>query len=538
MSSRLRRLIAAGVLGGSAPVPWYLDGGESPISPDNVLRVYQAIGAFSYNQAKTNLANTAEKMTDVAATKPTWSTSAGFTLNGTSQFINTGIILPNRNCTVIFRLANGNVDNAWRTAVGAYGNPAGSRFEIGPTCGYAEPSKVNYANGQNNTKEVAPALGDGTLAIAGTKAYRNGVLDDTLPNNDTAVPAIALYLGARNTNSSPSQYWGGDVLALAAYSVVLTADQIKAVHDRMMLLPERSVWPSGFPIWPLVSDASASFMADPLSISTYDGSGYTVHPDVIDFGAGGWNGHRYWMAITPFPNEDPAYENPSIYYSDDKTTWAVPDGLTNPIEPTPSGGSGYNSDPGLLYDSASSKMYCFWRTYIGAESETVYCKESTDGVTWSNKQLILSGETFNTVISPSIVYDGNQYVMYTVDRSVASPYQVLYRTASTITGPWSAAAAITLDNQPVCRHIDVIYDLSDGRYYAVITGVGNAPYFAVSTDGVSFSASAFMTGVAPAWTGTLYRASISRSDTGFDMWYTGHSAPKLYQLGYTAISWI
>ena len=68
--SRIRRLITTGLLGGGkAPVPWYLDGGESPISPDNVLRVYQAIGAFSYNQAKTNLANTAEKMTDVAARK-------------------------------------------------------------------------------------------------------------------------------------------------------------------------------------------------------------------------------------------------------------------------------------------------------------------------------------------------------------------------------------------------------------------------------------------------------------------------------------
>lgn len=532
-----RRLIAAGVLGGSAPVPWYLDGGVSPISPDNVLRAYQAIGAFSYNQAKTNLANTTEKMTDAAATKPTWSTTAGFTMNGTSQFINTGIILPNRNCTVIFRLANGNVDNAWRTAIGAYNNPSGSRYEIGPTSGYAEPSKVNYVNGQGNTKEVAPALGDGTLAIAGTKAYRNGVLDDTLPNNDTLVPSIALYLGARNNNPSPVQYWGGNVLALAAYDIILTADQIKSVHDRMMLLPERSVWPSGFPIWPLVSDASASFMADPLSISTYDGSGYTVHPDVIDFGAGGWNGHRYWMAITPYPNEDPAYENPSIYYSDNKTTWAVPDGLTNPIESTPVDGF-YNSDPGLIFDDASNKLYCFWREWKDSISETVYCMESTNGITWTNKQTVLSGETWNTVISPSIIYNGSQYVMYTVDRTVASPYQVLRRTSSSLTGPWSEAQAITLDDQPECRHIDVIYVPSDGRYYAVITGAATAPYFAVSTDGVSFSASAFMTGAVPAWTAILYRASISRSDTGFDMWYTGNSAPKLYQLGYTEISWI
>ena len=64
--------------------------------------------------------------------------------------------------------------------------------------------------------------------------------------------------------------------------------------------------------------------ATPLTLSTYDGSGQVVHPSVLDFGQGlvkpgstSWNGYRYWMAITPFPNGNSDHENPCLYASND-----------------------------------------------------------------------------------------------------------------------------------------------------------------------------------------------------------------------------
>ena len=52
---------------------------------------------------------------------------------------------------------------------------------------------------------------------------------------------------------------------------------------------------------------------NPCTTPTYDGSGQGMHPSVYDAGAGEtWNGHRYWMAMTPYPNNDSTKENPSI----------------------------------------------------------------------------------------------------------------------------------------------------------------------------------------------------------------------------------
>src|SRR5438093_1338690 len=48
-----------------------------------------------------------------------------------------------------------------------------------------------------------------------------------------------------------------------------------------------------------------------LVVPTYDGSGQSVHPDIVAF-PDSWSGAYYWMAMTPYPNGDPTYENPSL----------------------------------------------------------------------------------------------------------------------------------------------------------------------------------------------------------------------------------
>src|SRR5665811_1020284 len=97
---------------------------------------------------------------------------------------------------------------------------------------------------------------------------------------------------------------------------------------------------------PLISSinlSTASAVNAPSALSTpvpYFGT-EMVHPDVY-FNPAGWNGHKFWMAATPYAGTDSAYENPSIYYSDDGQSWNTPVGLTNPVVVKPAGG--YNSD--------------------------------------------------------------------------------------------------------------------------------------------------------------------------------------------------
>ena len=68
-----------------------------------------------------------------------------------------------------------------------------------------------------------------------------------------------------------------------------------------------------------------------LNIETYiDGQNQPTHPAVIDMKRE-WNGYRYWMSYSPYPNADGAEENPCIGVSNDMIHWTTPDGLYNPI---------------------------------------------------------------------------------------------------------------------------------------------------------------------------------------------------------------
>ena len=97
-----------------------------------------------------------------------------------------------------------------------------------------------------------------------------------------------------------------------------------------------------------------------IPLTTYEGSGQTIHPSVVDIGAE-LNGYRYWMANTPYPNYNSTKENPSVWGSNDGETFTVPDGITNPITPVPDAGT--NADTDIYWDTASSRLYVIYNDY-------------------------------------------------------------------------------------------------------------------------------------------------------------------------------
>ena len=121
-----------------------------------------------------------------------------------------------------------------------------------------------------------------------------------------------------------------------------------------------------------LNSATASNAANYLTLPTPDGLGQMVHPDVWDFGTA-WNGWRYWLAITPYSNTDATTENPCILVSNDKTTWSIPSGGSNPIDPAPGGGR-YNSDDDLWYEGGT--LYCFWRSTV-LEADPISDRDSS-----------------------------------------------------------------------------------------------------------------------------------------------------------------
>lgn len=148
------------------------------------------------------------------------------------------------------------------------------------------------------------------------------------------------------------------------------------------------------------------------------GIGWT-HPSVLHFPVK-WNGYFYWMAITPYPNGDNQWENPTSFCSNDGINWREPDEKTAVINLPPTGGA-YNSDPSLFYNAADNSIYCFWRQNGVEKGRALFFEKTSDGVNWSEKKLVCSWPAKSVdVIAPSIIQDEGKFYCYGVSTDEAA----------------------------------------------------------------------------------------------------------------------
>ena len=231
--------------------------------------------------------------------------------------------------------------------------------------------------------------------------------------------------------------------------------------------------------------------------------------------------------MTPYPNDDDAYEIPSIVRSLDGIEWAVPDGLTNPIlEALPSTKTYSDSDLSFVDDT----FYYVFRESPSDDAphgtgETIWVMTSTDGVEWGEPASMLTSDARASMLSPALVYENGAWRMWLVN-ATASPNVLEMRTADAITGPWSAAQ--TCDPQvPAGKdvwHIDVV--LQSGGYAAAInycnanvSGPAGFLRFGASEDGLEWAVSE--TGIDPAGSiERVYRGSLIHEGETWKLWYS------------------
>lgn len=296
-----------------------------------------------------------------------------------------------------------------------------------------------------------------------------------------------------------------------------------------------------------VSRVRATNAAAPLTTPTYDGSGQTTHPSIRYF-PDSWNGFKYWMAHTPYPDGNDDYENPSMLVSQDGLSWINPPGLTNPIEPPPVNLSQYWADPEIEVGPNDS-MYLFFID----QTTNVYVRASANGTNWTPKTKIISN-TVQTILSPTVYYDKSNYtwVMYYVNMA-GSPNVIQRRTAASPYGPWSIPNTCSFSNVPSGRdlwHMSLLKTNDQWHAFVTIsdldTYTNGALHFAASSDGITFTMTAtpVLDKSAAGWDNrNIYRTSALLIDKGkeqvYGLWYSASSTASTFgnwRIGYAEMS--
>jgi hypothetical protein len=210
------------VLGRSqgAAVPWYLAAGVTPTA------AYAPKGATSLPDSYINLANPGTY--DAApGTAPTFATATGWTFNGSTQWLTSGIVpVSNQSWTMIIRFAN---------AVTTGGILAGVQHELGTTFFGIQPIRsgntVGYFSGL--ALSVGPALATGTLAVSGSRAYRNGSQESGAIPAGTGSFSTAIYIGRMSGNESYPYYIACSISSLWIANSTLDAAQVAAQSAAM-----------------------------------------------------------------------------------------------------------------------------------------------------------------------------------------------------------------------------------------------------------------------------------------------------------------
>jgi len=206
---------------------WWLSGG---VSSSNAIAAYQPLGATSISSSYSNLANPGTNDA-TAGVAPTWAAGTGWSFNGTTQYLQTGVV-PSDAWSMIVQFSNANVGGV---AGGSYRYvTAESRFYIVPS---HSSGNRQYANG-TTTSYLRPgaSVTAGNMAIAAKNAYLNGSTDGTIPAGSITDTLGGIYIGANNNYGSAMSFFGGSITAYAIYNATLTAPQISAVASAMSSL--------------------------------------------------------------------------------------------------------------------------------------------------------------------------------------------------------------------------------------------------------------------------------------------------------------
>lgn len=274
-----------------------------------------------------------------------------------------------------------------------------------------------------------------------------------------------------------------------------------------------------------------------LNIVSEYGDDEAYHPKVLSF-KNDWNGYKYWMSYTPYPQGDDSKENPHIAVSNDLVKWNTIVNLDTPLDTRPA--LRYNSDSHIVYNSDLNRLECYWRYVDDIENKAIiYRKTTTDGIKWSEKEVALLNKPRSEIdcVSPAILFEDGLYKMWYVDKNNT----IKYRT-STDGLKWSTGQKINMNYEEKVKswHLDVIY--TDKGYEMLLVSFENWKlrndmnlYYTKSQDGINWETAKIImkpTVGTDNWDNRgIYRTSFIYEDDVYYIYYSGTNKDLHHGIG-------
>lgn len=221
---------------------WWNDNGNIA----GAVAAYSPVGAASLAASYSNLANPGTyDAAPVGGSTPSFSAVTGWTFNGSSQYLDTGLT-PTTDLTwsMIIRYS-GFAAGSSKALAGTYkdtGSPQGTFLIQSDSAAAMAIRNGSIASVATN----APALAAGVYGIAGRTAYRNGVAESNLFPANTGPGAYSIYIGAMHYQTGAANFGASTIQAIAIYNTTLTAGEVATLTTRMLALPIASA--KGLPI--------------------------------------------------------------------------------------------------------------------------------------------------------------------------------------------------------------------------------------------------------------------------------------------------
>lgn len=206
----------------AGPPGWWLAGGAS-----GCVAAYQPKGAASYAASKLDLSGNGNNASEGSA--PTWDAVNGWTFDGVSQYLLTGVIpVPN--------VASMLIQFSGETTL--FGTLAGSRSGSGGTAFSIEPFSFGFTIEwfSGGSAYIAPDFRSGNVALAGRHGYRNGVEETGVLSSWLGAADTAITIGALNNFGAIIQFCAASIKALALYINDIGASAVGAVSTAMAAL--------------------------------------------------------------------------------------------------------------------------------------------------------------------------------------------------------------------------------------------------------------------------------------------------------------